>query len=182
MRQFHKYLEPLADEDWGEYCRLGRLSNAQEDLFSSSITAQDILNYFPDEARELIPGLINALKEEYVKNRNEQLKARIVMYEHVLYVLEHKGDTEKINDRAIDRAKSVYIQGLFEMDKARHSSNRISCLCPFHTEQTPSFIIYLNNNTYHCFGCNKSGDSIKFIMDKYNMKFLEAVTYLLRFA
>ncbi len=104
------------------------------------------------------------------------------MYENVLYILEHQGKPDKINDKAIERVKSVLIQKLFEMDKVKYSNTRIVCLCPFHNEDTSSFVIYLNNNTYHCFGCQKSGDSIRFIMDKYSMKFIDAVHYLLRFA
>ena len=40
------------------------------------------------------------------------------------------------------------------------------CLCPFHEEKTPSLKIYPQTNTYHCFGCGKSGDTIQFIQDK----------------
>jgi len=33
-------------------------------------------------------------------------------------------------------------------------------LCPFHEERTPSFTIYLKDNTYHCFSCKAHGNSI----------------------
>jgi len=39
-------------------------------------------------------------------------------------------------------------------------------LCPFHADDKPSCKIYPDTNTYHCFGCNKSGDVIQFIQDK----------------
>ncbi|MCW4031030.1 MAG: CHC2 zinc finger domain-containing protein [Candidatus Bathyarchaeota archaeon] len=29
--------------------------------------------------------------------------------------------------------------------------------CPFHSENTPSFFVFLDNGSYHCFGCQKSG-------------------------
>jgi DNA primase catalytic core len=35
--------------------------------------------------------------------------------------------------------------------------------CPFHEEKTPSFTIYPKTNTFHCFGCGKTGDTIEFI-------------------
>ena len=35
--------------------------------------------------------------------------------------------------------------------------------CPFHEEKTPSFTVYPGTNTFHCFGCGKSGDTIEFI-------------------
>lgn len=38
--------------------------------------------------------------------------------------------------------------------------------CPFHgTERTPSFLISLQLNKYHCFGCDTSGDYVKFVSE-----------------
>lgn len=41
-------------------------------------------------------------------------------------------------------------------------SNHIKC--PFHADDTPSCKIYPETNTFHCFGCGKTGDVIDFIM------------------
>src|SRR5690625_1656082 len=38
-------------------------------------------------------------------------------------------------------------------------------LCPFHDERTPSFHVTPAKGFYHCFGCQESGDAIKFIME-----------------
>ncbi len=51
-------------------------------------------------------------------------------------------------------------------------------LCPFHNEKTPSFCIYPENNSFYCFGCNKGGDVISFIMGVENLDFAEAVKFL----
>jgi len=32
-------------------------------------------------------------------------------------------------------------------------------LCPFHLEDTPSFAIYEDSNSYYCYGCNAGGTS-----------------------
>ena len=37
-------------------------------------------------------------------------------------------------------------------------------LCPLHNEKTPSFTVYPNNNTWHCFGCGAGGSVIDFVM------------------
>jgi len=37
--------------------------------------------------------------------------------------------------------------------------------CPFHQDDKPSCKIYLDTNTFHCFGCGKTGDVIQFIQD-----------------
>jgi len=34
--------------------------------------------------------------------------------------------------------------------------------CPFHTDDTASMKVYLNTNTFNCFGCGKNGDQIEF--------------------
>ncbi|MBL7111796.1 MAG: toprim domain-containing protein [Bacteroidales bacterium] len=34
--------------------------------------------------------------------------------------------------------------------------------CPFHEEETASMRIYPDTNSFHCFGCGKSGDAIEF--------------------
>lgn len=37
------------------------------------------------------------------------------------------------------------------------------CLCPFHADgKTPSLIFYEEQGRFHCFGCNKDGNIIKF--------------------
>ncbi len=56
----------------------------------------------------------------------------------------------------------------------RSGSNYLS-LCPFHTEKTPSFVVSPTKNIWKCFGCGKSGDSIKFLMEYKGLSFSEAV-------
>lgn len=46
--------------------------------------------------------------------------------------------------------------------------------CPFHSEKTASFIVNANKGFFHCFGCNKGGDAIKFIQELKNLSFREA--------
>jgi len=48
-------------------------------------------------------------------------------------------------------------------------------LCPFHGEKSPSFSVSPSKQFYHCFGCGKSGDAIKFLMEHAGMRFTEAV-------
>ena len=33
---------------------------------------------------------------------------------------------------------------------------KISMICPFHNEETPSLVIDNDKKTAHCFGCNKT--------------------------
>lgn len=51
-------------------------------------------------------------------------------------------------------------------------------LCPFHKEKTPSFSVSREKGFYKCFGCGRSGDSIKFLQEHLHLDFVEAVTQL----
>ena len=51
-------------------------------------------------------------------------------------------------------------------------------LCPFHSEKTPSFTVFPNTETFHCFGCGAGGDIISFIMRAENLEYLGAVEFL----
>lgn len=53
-------------------------------------------------------------------------------------------------------------------------------LCPFHTEKTGSFAVTPGKNLFHCFSCNRGGDSITFIMEKENLSFSAAVEFIAR--
>jgi DNA primase len=39
----------------------------------------------------------------------------------------------------------------------RKPSQRVTILCPFHEEETPSCSVDLKAGTYLCFGCGKKG-------------------------
>jgi DNA primase len=51
-------------------------------------------------------------------------------------------------------------------------------LCPFHKEKTPSFNVDPVKQIYKCFGCDKGGDAINFVMDMKGLSFLEALEEL----
>ncbi|MCI5752986.1 MAG: DNA primase [Oscillospiraceae bacterium] len=52
------------------------------------------------------------------------------------------------------------------------------CLCPFHSEKTPSCHINTAEGYFHCFGCGVGGDVITFIMKAENLEYIEAVKFL----
>jgi DNA primase len=48
-------------------------------------------------------------------------------------------------------------------------------LCPFHEEKTPSFSVHATRQFFHCFGCGKSGDVFKFVQEREQISFPEAI-------
>ncbi|MDO8469554.1 MAG: DNA primase [bacterium] len=58
------------------------------------------------------------------------------------------------------------------------AGRNFKALCPFHGEKTPSFIVSPERKTWHCFGCGKGGDVIRFVMEYENLEFREALRFL----
>ncbi|MBQ8378254.1 MAG: DNA primase [Oscillospiraceae bacterium] len=52
------------------------------------------------------------------------------------------------------------------------------CLCPFHSEKTPSCVVYPDTESFYCFGCGAGGDVISFVMQIENLSYIEAVKLL----
>ncbi len=51
-------------------------------------------------------------------------------------------------------------------------------LCPFHNENTPSFVVSPEKNLAHCFSCKGGGGPIQFLMQIRNIGFGEALNIL----
>lgn len=64
--------------------------------------------------------------------------------------------------------------------RLRRSGARFTGRCPFHEDRNPSFVLYAENETYHCFGCGAHGDVIDFITRIENLSFPEALEVLRR--
>jgi len=60
----------------------------------------------------------------------------------------------------------------------KHSGSVLSGSCPFHNERTPSFTVFPNTRTYHCFGCGAGGDVISFSMAINGLDYPDALRIL----
>jgi DNA primase len=82
---------------------------------------------------------------------------------------------------AVDEVKNrtdiaELISGYVPLKKAGRNYKGI---CPFHAEKTPSFVVFPDTQTWHCFGaCGTGGDAFRFIMQAEGMDFSEALREL----
>lgn len=60
----------------------------------------------------------------------------------------------------------------------KKSSSNYFGLCPFHSEDTPSFSVNPREQFYYCFGCHKGGDVVSFIKEMEHLDYGQALRYL----
>jgi DNA primase len=60
------------------------------------------------------------------------------------------------------------------LELKKYGSNYKAC-CPFHQEDTPSFVVSPTKQIFHCFGCGIGGDSIKFVMEYEKISYPQAL-------
>lgn len=76
------------------------------------------------------------------------------------------------------KAASDIVAVISEYVQLRRKGKSFWGLCPFHSEKTPSFSVDPDKQSYKCFGCDRGGDVITFVMDKKGLSFAEAITEL----
>ncbi len=82
---------------------------------------------------------------------------------------------------AIDevKQKTDIVEVISQYTSLTKSGRTFRGLCPFHSEKHPSFFVYPEQGSWHCFGaCNTGGDVFSFVMKKENIDFGEALRLL----
>jgi DNA primase len=83
-------------------------------------------------------------------------------------------------DPVIDEIKSRLDIGdlISQRVQLKRAGRYLKGLCPFHGEKSPSFVVYPDQGTYHCFGCGKSGDVFTWLQETENLDFGETLRRL----
>ncbi len=82
-----------------------------------------------------------------------------------------------IEQHSIEHLKNIVnivdiVSDYVELKKS--GANYKGC-CPFHSENTPSFVASPSKNIYHCFGCGVGGDGINFVKEIEKISYPEAI-------
>jgi len=85
-----------------------------------------------------------------------------------------------ITKESIENLKSHLdvVDILSQFIELKKSGANFKACCPFHGEETPSFVVSPAKQIYHCFGCGVGGDSIKFVMEYEKLSYPEALEKL----
>lgn len=83
----------------------------------------------------------------------------------------------QIDPQTLKRARSADLVTLIQRHgiELKKAGFEFSCLCPFHSEKSPSFFVNATKNVYHCHACGASGDGITFLTEHAGLSFSEAV-------
>jgi len=83
---------------------------------------------------------------------------------------------DSVIDEVLAKADIADVVGNYVALKSKGSN--MWGLCPFHDEKTPSFSVNPSKGIFKCFGCQKGGNAIGFIMAMEGLDYREAIVYL----
>lgn len=79
------------------------------------------------------------------------------------------------------KARLDIVELISEYVSLKKAGRSYKGLCPFHTEKTPSFVVFPDSQQWHCFGaCGTGGDVFTFVMKQEGLEFAEALEVLAR--
>jgi len=157
-----------------------------------------------DFVNEKIKDLLEE-KEKLLKEFREKIKEKLNKVEYLLlidlyerklkriekeinrltgYLFPNFSPETNLTPSDIVKAKETSIvetfKEFFPEIQLKKSGKKLTCLCPFHQEKHPSFFLYPETNSFHCFGCGISGDVIEFVKQVKKINFKQAVIFLLK--
>jgi DNA primase len=83
---------------------------------------------------------------------------------------------DRVVQEVLDKTNIVSVIG----DRVRltKKGGRWMGLCPFHSEKSPSFSVDADKGLFYCFGCQKGGSTVQFLMELEKLSFPEAIEEL----
>jgi DNA primase catalytic core len=136
---------------------------------------EDCNSLYIKKEEKIITNRINKAYN-FRKSRNFQIiKERI---EKRKREKERRVALKKTNTEDISCLKVASLYG----EPQKFSEDKAFFLCPFndHDEQEPSFVVYLDSNSFYCFGCKRHGDATSLHSRLQSISYYEAYQDLRR--
>ena len=143
------------------------------------ISSNEMINFFrriPIQTAKKRPdyfGVVAELSQLTVKvlikwikrndfNRKVQFWTPYVLpfLERKLKIYQHGTSQKSMAYEKINRDYTVESLAEQHTKLGRVYGGKRSGICPLHEDTDPSFTVYLDSNSFFCFGCNKGGDTI----------------------
>ena len=115
-------------------------------------------------------------EELYTTKPKQEIEKRMKRNAFLVASLERPqrlSKTSGVTEQDILMAKEVPIDTMVDVNRGGFA------ICLLHKEKTASLKVYDKTNTWHCFGCNASGDSIDLVQKLRDLEFIEAVKILI---
>lgn len=135
-------------------------------------------------------AFVKRKRKEYLKDREDLLSVQLKRNNHSLesIVIYNKGmeaikrEFKKIDNprtnRSIKDVKRYPIKEYLSSIGVKiqmQTGNRAKCNCPLHNEDTPSFVVYEETNSFYCFGCGVGGSIIDLVMAYEELTLIDAI-------
>src|SRR5699024_12499241 len=85
-----------------------------------------------------------------------------------------------VSDEVIEkiRQENDIVDIVSEYVQLKKQGRNYFALCTFHNENTPSFSVTKDKQTFHCFGCGKGGNVITLLRDVETFTFMSSIRFL----
>ncbi len=161
------------------------LAEEIEDLRFHIFKLEHLKKLYESEGKKEDAKMVELFAEEHKKELVELQKK--LNWENIkLSSLVDKDTREKLTQwkKRIELIKSTLSidQIVGQYINLRKSGNKSIGKCPFHDDHNPSFVVYPETSSFYCFGCQKSGDIFRFVMEIEKLTFKQAVEAISRYA
>lgn len=88
--------------------------------------------------------------------------------------------TARIDDERVSRARECDILEVAKsgLEGLKKCGSKYFARCPYHKEKSASFCLYLQTQSFYCFGCTRHGDVIDLVQELMGISFVDAIKYL----
>lgn len=149
-------------------------------VFDANDVKELIARFTPEQLRQEISTARKRLKGETEWQMQKYYEDYIQACQLAIFVQWQPRPHKDLTYReTIEDLKQRYdlVEYVGQYVKLRKSGNKHQGLCPFHADRkSESFFVYPNG--YHCFGCQKSGTIIDFVMQYHNLDIKQAIERL----